>query len=59
MEQKISLTVKASGITHTSELSEDCSAIEFIESFSNLAESVGFPPQSVIDGLKQALETRE
>jgi len=59
MEQKILITINAYGISHTSELPEDCSAIEFIESFSNLAESVGFSPQLVIDGLKQALEARE
>jgi len=59
MEQRISLSVKANNITHTAELPEDCSAIEFIESFSNLAESVGFSPQLVIDGLKQAIESRE
>lgn len=55
MEQRIFLSVKANNSTHTSELPEDCSVIEFIESFSNLAESVGFSPQLVIDGLKQAM----
>ena len=59
MEQRITLLVNANNITHTSELPEDCSAIEFIETFSNLAESVGFSPQLVIDGLKQALGARE
>lgn len=50
MKQRISLSVKANNITHTADLPEDCLAIEFIESFSNLAESVGFSPQLVIDG---------
>lgn len=59
MEQRISLTVRAFGITHTSELPEDCSASEFIEIFSNLAESIGFSPQLVIDGLRQAIESRK
>lgn len=59
MEQRISLTVRAFGITHSAELSEDCTAIEFIETFSNLAESVVFSPKLVIDGLKQAIELRE
>ena len=59
MEQKILITINAYGISHTSELPEDCSAIEFIETFSNLAESVGFSPQLVIDGLRQTSKTRE
>lgn len=59
MEQKILITINAYGISHTSELPEDCSAIEFIETFSNLAESVGFSSQLVIDGLRQTIETRE
>jgi len=59
MEHRISLSVKAFGINHNADFPEDCSAIEFIESFSNLAESVGFSPQLVIDGLKQSIESRE
>lgn len=58
MKQRISLTVNAFGITHTSDLPEDCSAIEFIESFSNLAESIGFSPALVVDGMQRAIETR-
>lgn len=34
-------------------------AIEFIEKYTLLLESVGFSPQLVIEELKQAVETRE
>lgn len=58
MEQRISVAVRAFSITHSVDLPEDCSALEFIETFSNLAESVGFSPALVIKGLNKAIESR-
>jgi len=59
MEQRIFLSVKAFGITHTAELPDYAQAIEFIEACAKLAESVGYAPTKVIEGLKKAMEARE
>lgn len=40
MEDKIVITVSGFGISHTSEIDEDVSAIEFIEVCAKMAESL-------------------
>jgi len=59
MEDRITITVKGFGITHTSELCEDVSAVEFIEVCAKMAESVGYSPELVRKGLLAAKEYRE
>ena len=58
MESKIIITINAFGITHTAVLSDECSADELIETFSNLAESIGFSPTLVIEALENAKNSR-
>lgn len=59
MEERISITVNAFGMTHTAEINEDVSAIEFIEVCAKMAESVGYSPELVRKGLQAAKEYRE
>lgn len=59
MEDKIVITVKGFGITHTSEIDEDVSAVEFIEVCAKMAESLGYSPELVREGLQAAKEYRE
>lgn len=59
MEEKISIIVKAFGITHTSELTEDVSAEEFIETCCKMAESLTYSPEKVRQALRLALNNRE
>lgn len=51
MNEKIVITVRAYGITHSTELNEDAVAFEFIEKCTKLAESIGYSP----DILQEAL----
>lgn len=59
MEDRIEITVKGFGITHTSEIDEDVSAVEFIEVCAKMAESLGYSPELVREGLQVAKEYRE
>lgn len=58
MENKITISVKAYGISHSAVLSDECSADELIEIFAMLAESIGFSPALVIKGLESAIDSR-
>ena len=58
MESKIIITINAYGITHTAELSDECSADELIEICAMLAESIGFSPDLVIKGLESSIKLR-
>ena len=58
MENIISITLTAFGITHNATLLEECSADELIETFANLTESIGFSPSSVIKALDKAIDSR-
>lgn len=58
MENKITISVKAYGISHSAVLSDECSADELIEICAMLAESIGFSPALVVEGLKNAIECR-
>lgn len=51
MDEKIVITVRAYGISHTAELNEDAVAGEFIEKCSKLAESIGYSPDLVQEAL--------
>jgi hypothetical protein len=59
MEDRIIITVKGFGITHTAEIGEEASAAEFIEVCANMAESIGYSPKLVREGLQAAKEYRE
>jgi hypothetical protein len=59
MDEKIVLTVRAYGITHTAELNEDAVAFEFIERCTQLAESIGYSPELVQEALAFKIETLE
>jgi len=59
MEERITITVKGFGITHSAEIDEDVSAVEFIEVCAKMAESVGYSPELVRKGLQAAKEYRE
>jgi hypothetical protein len=58
MEEKITLIIKAYGITHTCEFSEECTATEIVEKCAMLIESIGFSPVLVVEALGQAIESR-
>ena len=58
MDKKISLTVKAFGITLRIELPNDAQATEFIEACAKLAESVGYSPTKFIEALRVAEDAR-
>lgn len=58
-EDLLIIEVKAYGISHRIELPDNSLATEFIEACTKLAESVGFSPQLVIEGLRKAVESRE
>lgn len=58
MENIISITLTAFGITHNVTLSEECSADELVETFANLTESIGFCPGVVIKALDKAIDSR-
>lgn len=58
MENKITVSIHAYGITHSSQLPEYCTAAELIEIYSQMVESISFDSSLVIDGLKQAIDTR-
>lgn len=58
MENTIAISIKAYGISHTAELSDECSAEELIEIFAMISESIGFSPKLVIKGLKKAIDNR-
>ena len=59
MEDRITITIKGFGITHTSDLAEDVSAEEFIEVCAKMAESISFSPEQVRQSLRLALNNRE
>jgi len=59
MEKRISLTVKAFGITHRIELPDYAQATEFIEACTQLAESVGYSPELVKKALNIAVNIRQ
>lgn len=59
MEERITITVKSFGIIHTSELYEDVSAEQFIETCCKMALSLSYSGEQVRQGLRQALEMRE
>lgn len=59
MEQRISLSVKSFGITHTAELPDYAQATEFIEACAMMAEAVGYAPTKVIEALRVAADERE
>lgn len=58
MEDKISITLTAYGITHSSDLNEGSSVEELIIVFSRMLESMSFDSQLVNDGLRKVLESR-
>ncbi len=58
MKDKISISVTAYGITHSSELNDGSSVEELIEVFSRMIEAMSFDPQLVNDGLRKVLESR-
>ena len=58
MENKITISVKAYGISHSAVLSDECSADELIEICAMLAESIGFSPDLVVKGMDRAIECR-
>ena len=59
MEDRITISVIGFGITHTSELNEDVSAEEFIETCCKMAESLTYSPEQVRQALRLALNNRE
>ena len=59
MVERIVITVKGFGITHMAEIGEEASATEFIEVCANMAESIGYSPKLVREGLQAAKEYRE
>ena len=59
MEDRITITIKGFGITHTSDLAEDVSAEEFIETCCQMAESISFSPEQVRQALRLSLKNRE
>lgn len=58
MENKITISVKAYGISHSAVLSDECSADEFIEVCAKMAESIGFTSTLVIKGLEKSKKIR-
>lgn len=58
MEDKISVTLTAYGITHSADLNEGSNVEELIEVFSRMIEAMSFDYQLVNDGLRKVLERR-
>lgn len=58
MEDRISISIQAYGITHSSDLPESCTAAEIIEISSQMVESIGFDLSLVIEGLYAAIDKR-
>jgi len=58
MDDKISVTLTAYGITHSADLNDGSSVEELIEVFSRMIEAMSFDPQLVNDGLRKVLESR-
>lgn len=58
MEDKISISVTAYGITHLAELFEGSRVEELIEVFSRIIEAMSFDSELVNDGLRKVLESR-
>jgi len=58
MEEKIEITIRVFGVTHTVKLPEDVTAVEFIEKCALLTESFGYSPDLIREGLLIARERR-
>lgn len=54
MEEIITITVKGFGMSHTAEINEDVSAIEFIEVCAKMALSLSYSGEQVRQGLRHA-----
>jgi|GEM_PF-3665651 len=58
MENIITISIQAYGITHISNLPESCSATELIEICSQLVESIGFDSSLIVKALKEVIDSR-